>query len=71
MRWVALLAVGCSALGQATAPQSGPCGDAALAAIVLECRTRKVTECKGIPDESCPLIAECDKRIDDWERCGQ
>lgn len=71
MRHVALLlaafGVGCSAVPY---PKTvAPCSDEALAAIVLECRARKLTECSGMTDESCPLIAECDQRIDQWEAC--
>ena len=64
---LAALCVGCAATAGATV--AGPCGDTALGAIVLECRARKLTECKGMSDEQCPLIKECDRRIDEWEAC--
>lgn len=66
---LAALCLGCATASGASV--AGPCGDAALAGIVTECRARKVVECKGIPDEQCPLIKECDARIDAWEECGR
>ncbi len=66
---LAIICLGCAATSGSTV--AGPCGDAALAGIVTECRARKVVECKGIPDSECPLIKECDARIDDWGACGR
>ncbi len=64
---VALLLLGCAGVPKKVA---GPCGDAALAALVAECKARKSYECKGLSNENCPLIQECDRRIDNWERCS-
>jgi hypothetical protein len=63
MRWLLLLAIGCSA----GIPE--PCSTEYLAAqhsaIVAECQARKRVECKDydVLDE-CPLAQECDSRID-------
>ncbi len=59
----ALLAIGCSA----AIPE--PCSLEALSAqagaITAECKLRRKAECKGYDVlEECPLIQECDSRID-------
>lgn len=59
----ALLAIGCSGV------LSDPCSADVLmpqtAAIVAECKARRASECKGydVLDE-CPLIQECDARLE-------
>lgn len=42
--------------------------DAAMAAHAVECRIRVKNECKGVPNDECPVIKECDR----WgeSRCG-
>lgn len=49
------------------------CDQGALAAITAECREKVRAECKrmpdGLPDSDCPVLQECDRRIDAWEEC--
>lgn len=59
----ALVAIGCS--GALSDPCSAETLSAQTAAIVAECKARRPSECKGydVLDE-CPLIQECDARLD-------
>jgi hypothetical protein len=68
--WLALVVSVC-VLGLAACPaQQTPCtpSDAVMAEHALECAARVRLECKGIPDNECPVVAECDA----WgeARCG-
>ena len=58
MRWLALLLVGCG-------PPAPPC-DPSYVPTVAECAARVQLECvdRGIPEESCPVLTECDERIE-------
>jgi hypothetical protein len=53
---------------QACAPTPCSPSDTVMAAKAVECRARVRTECATLPDEKCPVIAECDA----WgeARCG-
>jgi len=48
------------------APPKPPCDPATLAGIVAECTTRIELECvsKGVPEEECVALKECDARLD-------
>jgi hypothetical protein len=50
-------------------PERPECSEAALALITADCNARRELECKNLSDEDCPVVAECDKRIDKWEKC--
>lgn len=52
------------------ASQPAPCsaGDAVMAAKALECRSHAKAECAGMPDNECPVVAECDAWVE--ARCG-
>lgn len=67
MLCIALLIFGC-----ASAPKPGPC-EVELADLVKECRARVKTGCDhnadGTAVESCPVLKECDARIDAWKEC--
>jgi hypothetical protein len=49
------------------------CDQGALAVIVTECREKVRAQCRrgadGLPESSCPVLIDCDKRIDSWEEC--
>jgi hypothetical protein len=68
LAWVALLSFAC-----ASAPTNPACGEAALAAVIVECRAKVRAECQrgadGLPESSCPVLQACDHRIDLWEDC--
>lgn len=70
-----LMVVSCAELSSACAvfepaPEEKPeCSEDALAALVFDCRAKRKDECKGVPYESCKFVKECDKKIDDWEKC--
>ncbi len=53
---------------QACTPTPCSPSDTVMAAKAVECRARVRTECATLPDEKCPVIAECDA----WgeARCG-
>jgi len=57
-----LLLAGCAA--SAPPPAREPCTGSDAEAMALksaECRARVARECKDIPDEDCPAVAECDR----------
>jgi len=63
-----------AACGGCASLQGGPCSELELAAIAERCRNKVRAECprdEHGPDESCPVLQECDAEIDAWEaRCG-
>lgn len=69
MRWLLkimlapLLAIGCS--GALSDPCSAETLGAQTAAIVAECKARRESECKDFASlDDCPLIQDCDARLD-------
>jgi len=55
---LALLLIGCSS--------PPPCDPTAYTATIAECTARVQTECveRGVPEEDCKLLTECDERIE-------
>lgn len=60
---------GCSSC----AATQDPCSfeEPRFAALVATCRARVEIECEGIPDDACPVIAECEQQIDRICRVGE
>ncbi len=65
---VVMLAMGCSAPKH---PERAECSDATLATIEASCLAQEVERgCQDDPVTLCAdLVAECEDKIDRWERC--
>ncbi len=64
--FVAALFAACESHG-CSSERRPPCDAATAAAMASSCAARVQTECvaKGVPQEECTVIAECDKAADD------
>ena len=58
-------------LACAAKPERPPCTDAALAAIVAECKVQEIKAgCFDDPAGKCPaIVAECTAKIRTWQAC--